>query len=152
MAVRASREILIDAPPEKILDALAVVDDLPSWSPVHKHAEIIDRHPDGRPHHVKVTVKVVGLVDRELLEFHWGPDWVVWDAEPTFHQHGQHAEYTLRPDGADGTRVGFTVTWEPSALLPKFLVNRARKQVLAAATDGLRRQVQVMLAADRRRG
>lgn len=151
MAVRASRETLIDAPPEKILDAIADFDHLPSWSGVHKHAEVVDRHPGGRPHHVKVTVKVVGLVDRELWELHWGPDWVVWDAVPTFHQHGQHAEYTLRPESTGGTRVAFAVTWEPSALLPKFLVNRARRQVLAAAIDGLCQQVRANLAADRER-
>jgi hypothetical protein len=37
----------------------------------------------GGPRHVKVTVKVIGIVDHELLEFHWGPDWLVWDARKT---------------------------------------------------------------------
>lgn len=148
MAVRASREIVIDAPPEAILDALADIPSAPSWSSVHKRAEILDRYPDGRPHHVKVTVKVLGLVDQELLEYHWGPDWVVWDAGKTFHQHGQHVEYTLRPEGLDKTSVRFAITLEPSAPLPEFLVNRARKQVLKAATDGLRRRVMVALAAE----
>lgn len=141
---------MIDAPPEKVLDAIAAFDSVTSWSAVHKDAAIIDRYPDGRPHHVTVTVKVVGLVDRELLELHWGPDWVVWDAMPTFHQHGQHAEYTLHTEDLDQTRVCFTITWEPSALLPDFLVNRARRQVLDAATEGLRRRVLADAEADSR--
>ncbi|WP_375482126.1 SRPBCC family protein [uncultured Mycobacterium sp.] len=141
MAVRASKEIVIDAPPEAIIEALADVDAVPSWSSVHKRAEVIDTYPDGRPHHVKVTVKVIGIVDQELLEYHWGSDWVVWDAEKTLHQHGQHVEYTLQREGDQKTRVRFDITLEPSAPIPEFLIKRARKTVLQAATEGLRRRV-----------
>jgi uncharacterized protein YndB with AHSA1/START domain len=138
VAVRASREIIIDAPPEVILDALADIAAVPLWSSVHKKAEVIDTYPDGRPHHVKVTVKVIGIVDQEVLEFHWGPDWMVWDARKTMQQHGQHVEYTLRREGENRTRLRFDITLEPSAPLPEFLVNRARERVLKAATEGLR--------------
>ena len=138
MAVQASREIIIDATPEVILDALADVSAVPLWSSVHKKAEVLDTYSDGRPHHVKVTVKVIGIVDQEVLEFHWGPDWLVWDAKTTMQQHGQHVEYTLRREGETRTRLRFDITLEPSAPLPEFLVNRARKRVLEAATEGLR--------------
>lgn len=138
VAVQGSREIVIDAPPEAILEALADIGAVPSWSSVHKRAEIIDSYPDGRPHHVKVTVKVLGIVDHELLEYHWGPDWMVWDAQKTFQQHGQHVEYTLRRAGDGKTSVRFDITLEPSAPLPEFLINRARKTVLRDATEGLR--------------
>lgn len=138
MAVQASREIIIDAPPEVILDALADIDSVPLWSSVHKKAEVVDTYPDGRPHYVRVTVKVIGIVDHEVLEFHWGPDWLVWDAKKTGRQHGQHVEYTLRREGETTTRVRFAITLEPSAPLPEFLVNRARKRVLKAAIEGLR--------------
>jgi phenylpyruvate tautomerase PptA (4-oxalocrotonate tautomerase family) len=148
VAVQASAQIVIDAPPEAIMVVLADVDSVPIWSSVHKKAEIIDAYPDGRPHHVKVTVKVLGIVDHEVLEYHWGPDWVVWDAQRTAHQHGQHVEYRLQRVGVDTTRVQFDITLEPSAPLPEFLVNRARKTVLRAATEGLRKQV---LAAQRPR-
>jgi uncharacterized protein YndB with AHSA1/START domain len=138
VAVQASQEITIDAPPEVILDALADISSVPLWSSVHKKAEVIDTYPDGRPHHVKVTVKVIGIVDHEVLEFHWGPDWIVWDARKTMQQHGQHVEYTLRREGENSTRLRFDITLEPSAPLPEFLVNRARKKVLKAAVEGLR--------------
>ena len=121
-----------------ILDALADIGSVPLWSSVHKKAEVIDTYPDGRPHHVKVTVKVIGIVDQEVLEFHWGPDWMVWDARKTMQQHGQHVEYTLRREGENRTRLRFDITLEPSAPLPEFLVNRARGRVLKAATEGLR--------------
>lgn len=105
---------------------------------MHKRAELIDTYPDGRPHHVKVTVRLLGIVDQEVLEFHWGADWMVWDAQKTMQQHGQHVEYTLRREGENGTRLRFDITLEPSAPLPEFLVNRARGRVLRSATEGLR--------------
>ena len=123
------------------MEALADIASVPSWSSVHKQAEVVDTYPDGRPHHVSVTVKVLGLVDQELLEYHWGNDWMVWDANETFHQHGQHAEYTLQREGADKTRVRFDITLEPSAPLPEFLIKRGRRNVLNAATEGLRSRV-----------
>ncbi len=123
------------------MEALADLDAVPSWSSVHKRAEVVDTYPDGRPHHVTVTIKVVGIVDTELLEYHWGPDWVVWDAKKTIQQHGQHGEYNLIREPDDKTRVRFTITVEPSAPLPEFLVKRARKKILHAALEGLRMRV-----------
>jgi hypothetical protein len=38
VAVRTSREIVIEAPPEAIMNALADVEALPSYSSVHKRA------------------------------------------------------------------------------------------------------------------
>jgi hypothetical protein len=149
VAVQASREIVIDAPPEVILGALADVGSVPSWSSVHKRAEVIDSYPDGRPHHVKVNIRVVGFIDTEVLEYHWGPDWVVWDANKTLQQHAQHVEYTLTRETEDQTRVRFEITLEPSAPIPEFLLSRARKKILYAATEGLRQQVMTNVASDR---
>jgi len=123
------------------MEALADVDAVPSWSAVHKRCEVVDTHPDGRPHHVRVTIKVTGIADTELLEYHWGPDWMVWDAKKTPQQHGQHGEYNLRREGVDKTRVRFTITVEPSAPLPEFWAKRARNKMLHAALEGLRKRV-----------
>jgi ribosome-associated toxin RatA of RatAB toxin-antitoxin module len=112
MAMKESREILIDASPDAILAVLADVEALPSWSPVHKRVEVIDTHPDGRPHHVRMTVRVMGITDQQLLEYKWGPDWVVWDAVTATRERAQHAEYTLER-GLEGTRVRFDLTFDP---------------------------------------
>lgn len=149
MAVRASREIVIDASAEEILDALADVADVASWSPVHKQMEVLDKYEDGKPHHVRATIKVLGLVDKEILEYHWGPDWMVWDAKSTAQQRAQHVEYTLTREGPDRTRVRFDITVEPSGPIPAFIVRRASKLVLQAATERLRQRV--MGTADRER-
>jgi len=68
MAVRASREVVFEASPEAILDALADIDQVPAWSSLHKRAEVVDRHPDGRPRRVKETLKIMGITEQEVLE------------------------------------------------------------------------------------
>ena len=141
MAVRASREVVFEAPPEAILDALADIDQVPTWSSVHKHAEVLDRHPDGKPRHVKATFKIMGITDKEVLEYNWGPRWMVWDAEQTFNQRGQHVEYNLTPEGEDKTRVRFDIILDLAAPIPEFLIKRAKKIVLDVATESLRKQV-----------
>ena len=131
---------MFDASPEAILDTLADVEALPSWSTLHRRAEVLDRYPDGRPHHVKATVRLLGVTDKEVLEYRWGDNWVVWDAEHTFQQRGQHAEYNLTREG-DLTRVRFDIIVDPSAPIPNFLVKRAKRIVLEAAIDRLRSRV-----------
>ena len=141
MAVRASREVVFEASPEAILDALADIDSVPTWSSVHKHAEVLDRHPDGRPHRVKATLKIMGVTDKEVLEYNWGRDWVVWDATETLQQRGQHGEYNLTREGDDKTRVRFDIIMDLAAPIPEFLIRRAKKIVLDVATESLRKRV-----------
>ena len=142
MAVRTSRKLVIEAPPEDIMDALADVEALLSYTPAYRRVEILDRYDDGRPHHVRLAVKVLGRVDEEILEFRWGPDWLVWDAQQTKQQYAQHVEYTLRPDHTGtSTVVTVDVTVEPDTLIPDFFIKRAGKTVIDAANEGLRNRV-----------
>jgi len=142
VAVRTSRKLVIEAPPEAIMDALADVEALLSSSPAYRRAEVIDRYDDGRPHHVRLAVRVLGVLDEEVLEFRWGPNWLVWDAERTKQQYAQHVEYTLQPDhtGAS-TVVTVDITVEPDSVIPEFLIKKAGKTIIDAATDGLRNRV-----------
>jgi ribosome-associated toxin RatA of RatAB toxin-antitoxin module len=141
VAVRASREVVVDASPEAILDVLADIDAVPSWSSLHKSAEVLDRHPDGKPHHVKATLKIMGITDKEILEYHWGDRWVVWDSSETAAQRGQHGEWNLTPEGEEKTRVRFDIIMDLAAPVPAFLIKRAKKMVLDVATDRLRERV-----------
>ena len=146
MAVQASREVVFEAPKDAIMAALADIEAVPQWSPLHKNTEVLDRHPDGRPHHVKATFKIMGITDKEVLEYHWGDDWMVWDAQATMQQRGQHVEYNLTPVGEDRTRVRFDIILDLAAPIPEFLIRRAKKMVLDIATECLRRQVMAVRA------
>ena len=149
MAVRTSRQLVIEAPPEAIMDALADVEALLSSSPAYRRAEVIDRYDNGRPHHVRLAVRVLGILDEEILELRWGPNWLVWDAEPTKQQYAQHVEYTLQADHTGtSTVVNVDITVEPDSLIPDFFIKRAGKSIIDAATEGLRNRVQRGKASD----
>jgi Polyketide cyclase / dehydrase and lipid transport len=142
VAVRTSRQLVIEAPPEAIMDALADVEALLSSSRAYRRAEVLDRYDDGRPHHVRLAVRVLGLLDEEVLEFRWGPNWLVWDAERTKQQYAQHVEYKLQPDHTGSTTmVTVDITVEPDSLIPDFLIKKAGKSIIDAATEGLRDRV-----------
>jgi hypothetical protein len=149
VAVRTSRQLVIEAPPEAIMDALADVEALLSSSRAYRRAEVIDRYDDGRPHHVRLAVRVLGVLDEEVLEFRWGPNWLVWDAERTKQQYAQHVEYTLQPDHTgSSTVVMVDITVEPDSLIPEFLIKRAGKSIIDSATEGLRDRVLRRKASD----
>ena len=142
MAVRTSRRFVIEAPPEAIMDALADVEALLSDTPAYRRAEVLDRYDDGRPHRVRLAIRVLGRLDEEILEFRWGPDWLVWDAVRTKQQYAQHVEYRLRPDyTGTSTVVTVDVTVEPHTLIPDYFIKRAGKTVIDAANEGLRKRV-----------
>jgi hypothetical protein len=67
---------------------------------------------------------------------------LVWDAERATPQYAQHVEYTLRPDHTgNSTVVTVDITVEPDSLIPDFLIKRAGKTLIDAATEGLRNRV-----------
>ncbi|MDJ0393995.1 SRPBCC family protein [Rhodococcus sp. G-MC3] len=140
MAVTGNKEVDIEAEPAAILDVLADVEGLPSWSPVHKKIEVVDRFDDGRPHHVKMAVSILGINDDQTVEYTWSDTKVTWDLVEGSQQKSQHGEYILTPT-AKGTHVKFSLTVEPKIPIPGFLVKKGTKTVLEAATEGLRQQV-----------
>jgi uncharacterized protein YndB with AHSA1/START domain len=142
VAVRTSRKLVIEAPPEAIMDALADVEALLSYTPAYRRVEVLDTYDDGRPRRVRLAVRVLGRLNEEVLEFRWGPDWLVWDAERTKQQYAQHVEYRLQPDHTgSSTVVTVDVTVEPASLIPDFLIKRAGKTIIDAANEGLRNRV-----------
>jgi ribosome-associated toxin RatA of RatAB toxin-antitoxin module len=140
MATSDSREVVIEASPEEILDVIADIPATPDWSPQYQSAEILDTGDDGRPRRVKMTVKTVGVTDVMETEYTWSDDSVSWTLIKSGALKKQDASYTLTPDG-DKTKVRFDITVDLSIPLPGFLLKRALKGGTESATEGLRKQV-----------
>ena len=66
MAVKESREVVIEATPAEILDVIADVEATPTWSHQYQSSEVIDRYDDGRPKQAKMVIKAAGLTDTPL--------------------------------------------------------------------------------------
>ena len=140
MAANDSREVVIEATPEEILDVIADVESAPSWSPQYQSAEVLDTHDDGRPKRVKMKVKAAGITDEMEVEYNFTGNTAGWTLIKSSQLKKQEATYTLTPAG-DKTKVRFELTVDPSIPIPGFLLKRTLKGAMETATDGLRKQV-----------
>lgn len=141
MAVSDSRDVVIDATPQEVLDVIADVESVPQWSPQYLSAEILQTHADGRPHRVKMKVKAAGLTDEQVVDYTWTDHSAAWTLVSAGQLRSQDAKYTLSADGAK-TRVTFEITVDPSVPLPGFVLKRAMRGAMETATDGLRKRVE----------
>ena len=140
MATSDSREVVIEASPDEILDVIADVESTPSWSSQYQSAEVLDSYDDGRPRQVKMKVKSAGISDEQVVEYTWSDDKVSWTLVSAGQLKAQDASYTLTRNG-DKTMVTFDITVDLSVPLPGFVLKRAMKGAMETATDGLRKQV-----------
>ncbi|GAC1402445.1 MAG: hypothetical protein NVSMB60_18750 [Mycobacterium sp.] len=140
MATSDSREVVIEASPEEILDVIADVESTPSWSSQYQSAEVLEAYDDGRPKRVKMKVKSVGISDEQVIEYTWTDNKASWTLISAGQLKAQDASYTLTPQG-DKTRVNFDITIDLSVPLPGFVLKRAMKGAMETATDGLRKHV-----------
>lgn len=140
MAVSETREFVIEASPQEILDVIADLDALPEWSSAHQSVEVVETGDDGRPKVAKMTVKTGGITDEQMVAYTWGADRVSWTLLSSTQQRAQDGSYTLTADG-DRTRLTFDLTVDPIAPVPGFLLKRIIKSSLETATEGLRKYV-----------
>ncbi|MCW2691284.1 MAG: cyclase/dehydrase [Mycobacterium sp.] len=140
MAITETREVVIEATPEEILEVMLDVESLPEWSGAHQTSEVLERDDQGRAKRSTAKVKTVGITDEQVLEYTYYDDGLSWTLVSAGQQRSQDARYTLTPEG-DQTRVKFEITIDPMVPLPGFLLKRATKGVMDTATDGLRKRV-----------
>jgi activator of HSP90 ATPase len=140
MAVTESREVVIEATPDEIMDVLFDLESLAEWSSAHQKVEILERDDQGRPSKSRQVVKIVGVRDEQVLAYTVLDDGVSWTLVSAKQQRAQDARYTLTSDG-DSTRVRFELTIDPLVPLPGFLIRKGIKGLMDTATEGLRKRV-----------
>ncbi|ULE35321.1 SRPBCC family protein [Mycobacterium sp. IDR2000157661] len=140
MAVTETREVVIEATPDEIMEVLFDLESLTEWSSTHQKVEVLERDEQGRPTKSRQVVKIVGVTDEQVLNYTVHEDGVGWTLESAKQQRAQEGRYTLTPDG-DGTRVRFELTVDPLVPLPGFLIKKGAKGLMETATDGLRKRV-----------
>ncbi len=143
MAIKETREIVIEASTEEILDVIADFEAMPEWSGPHQSAEILETGDDGRPSQVKMKVKTAGITDEQVVAYTWSGNEVSWKLVSSAQQKSQDGKYTLVPKGAkeEATLVKFEVSVDPNVPLPGFVLKRAIKGTMDSATQELRKRV-----------
>jgi hypothetical protein len=140
MAVTDSKEVVIEASLDEVLDVIADAEASPKYTSAQQSVEIVDRHDDGRPRKVKMKVKSAGISDELVIEYSWTDNGASWSLVSSNQLKRQDGKYTLTPAG-DKTRVKFELTVDPSVPIPGFILKRAIKGGINDATDGLRKYV-----------
>lgn len=140
MALKESRDIVIEASPEEILDVIADFEAMPEWSEPHQSAAILDTGDDGRPRQVRMKVRVAGITDEQVIAYTWGDNVVSWKLVSSSQQKAQDGKYTLVPQD-NGTLVKFELLADPNVPLPGFVLKRAVKGTIDSATKALRERV-----------
>lgn len=140
MAVTESREVVIEATPDEIMDVLFDLEALTKWSSVHQQVEILERDDEGYPSKSRQVVKLVGVSDEQVLAYSVHDDGVSWTLVSSKQQRAQDGRYTLTPED-DSTRVRFDLTVDLIAPLPGFLIRKGAKGLMDTATEGLRHRV-----------
>ncbi|KUI43448.1 cyclase [Mycobacterium sp. IS-1590] len=140
MAVTETRDVVIEATPQEILEVLTDLESLTEWSSAHQKVEVLERDDEGRPSKSRQVVKIVGVTDEQILNYTIHDDGVSWTLERSKQQRAQQGRYTLTPDG-DTTKVHFELMVDPLVPLPGFLIKKGAKGLMETATDGLRKRV-----------
>jgi ribosome-associated toxin RatA of RatAB toxin-antitoxin module len=140
MAVTESREVVIEATPDEIMDVLFDLESLTEWSSTHHKVEILERDEQGHPTKSRQVVKIVGISDEQVLDYSIHDDGVSWTLVSSKQQRAQDGRYTLTPEG-ESTRVRFELTVDPTVPVPGFLIKKGAKGLMDTATDGLRKRV-----------
>ena len=78
MATSDSREVVIEATPEEILDVIADVEATPDVVAAVPEGRDPRELPRRRPKQVKMTVKAAGLTDVQVIEYTWADDRWSW--------------------------------------------------------------------------
>ncbi|MCV7377784.1 cyclase [Mycobacterium alsense] len=140
MAIKESRDIVIEASTEEILGVIADFEAMPEWSDPHQSAEILETGADGRPSKVKMKVKTAGITDEQVVAYTWSGNDVSWTLVSSGQQKSQDGKYTLVPQG-DSTLVKMEISVDPNVPLPGFVLKRAVKGTIDSATKALRERV-----------
>jgi hypothetical protein len=140
MAIKESRDIVIEACPEEILDIIADFEAMTEWSSAHQAVAILETGDDGRPSNVMMKVKTVGITDEQVTAYTWTDSAVSWTLVSSGQQRSQTGKYTLVPKG-DNTLVKFELSVDPNVPLPSFVLKRAIKGTIDTQTEALRKRV-----------
>ena len=126
VAVSDSKEVVIEASPEEVLDVIADVESSPKYMSSQQSAEIVDTDDDGRPRQVRMKIKSAGISDDILVEYTFADDVVSWSLVSARQLKRQDGKYTLTPEG-DKTRVKFELTVDLSVPCPDSSSSRRSK-------------------------
>lgn len=143
MADESTQSIVIDAPPQQIMNVIADFPSYPQWANAIKQTEVLESFDDGLAKQVRLTIDQGPVKDQYTLEYEWAPDGmsVRWSLVKGQMQKAQNGSYTLRPQG-ESTEVTYRLSVQLAIPMIGLLRRKAEKVIMDTALKELKRRVE----------
>ncbi|OZE76078.1 cyclase [Rhodococcus sp. 15-649-2-2] len=143
MAEKTQRSIVVEAPPNQVMDVIADFDAYPTWVSAAKSVEVLDVDADGRGKRVKFVLDAGMVKDTYELEYDWAADGssVSWNLVSGEMQKSQKGSYTLRATGS-GTDVTYELTVDLNIPMIGLFKRKAEKVITDTALKELKKRVE----------
>jgi uncharacterized protein YndB with AHSA1/START domain len=142
MADQTSSTIVIDAPPSRVMEAIADFDAYPEWAQGVHTAEVRETLPDGRAKEVYFEIEATPIKDSYSLGYDWhGDESVTWSLVSGKMMKKLDGAYLLRPNGS-GTEVTYRLAVELGIPMIGMLKRKAEKVIIDTALKGLKKRVE----------
>lgn len=145
-ADKSSQSIVIDAPPAKVMAAIADFAHYPDWAASLTRAEVLEQGPDGRARRVAFTLEAGVVNDEYELEYTWtGDHKVQWHLVKGQVMRAQDGVYALEPAG-EGTHVTYSLSVDLGIPMLGMLKRKAERVVMDTALKELKKYVESQAA------
>ncbi|QII01623.1 SRPBCC family protein [Rhodococcoides fascians A21d2] len=143
MAEKTQRSIVVEAPPNQVMDVIADFDAYPTWVSAAKSVEVLDVDAAGRGKRVKFVLDAGMVKDTYELEYDWAADGssVSWNLVSGEMQKSQKGSYTLRETGS-GTDVTYELTVDLNIPMIGLFKRKAEKVITDTALKELKKRVE----------
>jgi hypothetical protein len=142
MADQTESRIHVAASPDAVMAVIADLAAYPEWNEEMKTVEVISRHGDGRPHHVRFVLDASPIKDDYVLAYTWAGDRAVhWSLVRAEMLAAMDGTYELHEAG-DGTDVVYRLAVDLKIPMIGLLKRKGEKVVIDRALKGLKKRVE----------
>lgn len=143
MSDKTYGEIIINAEPGPVMDAIGDLPAYPEWADGVQAAEVLESFPDGRCKVVKLSFASGPIKDEFVLEYEWnGVESVSWWLKEGKVLTKEEGTYTVIPQGDGSVKVTYDLEVGLSIKMPGFMKRKAEKMMVDTALKGLKKRVE----------
>lgn len=143
MAEQTTSSIVIDAPPEDVMNVIGDFPAYPEWAKGVTIAEVVAEGPGGWADQVYFELDVSPIRDEYTLVYDWdGYDAVSWSLVEGKMLKALDGVYELKDLGDGSTEVTYRLALDVSIPLIGMLKRKGEKILIDAALKGLKKRVE----------
>jgi ribosome-associated toxin RatA of RatAB toxin-antitoxin module len=147
MADRTESTIVVDAPPQAVLDVIADFEAYPEWTGAVRQAEVLQADGNGWPQRVRFTLDAGAIRDTYTLAYAWdfsedGTGLLSWSLVEASVLKAMNGAYHLVAAGSGGCTVTYTLAVDVRIPMLGLLRRKAEKVIIDTALNELKKRVE----------